>query len=48
MLVEGFVTRDLSGTLRLGYPAEGASHEIEFPVGEEGVGTCGGAGDGKR
>jgi two-component sensor histidine kinase len=41
MLVEGFATRDLSGTLRLAYPAEGASHEIEFPVGEEGVGKCG-------
>lgn len=32
MLVEGFATRDLQGTVRLEYPGGGARHELEFPV----------------
>jgi two-component sensor histidine kinase len=39
MLVEGFATRDMGGSVRLGYPAEGARHEVEFPV--EGGAKCG-------
>jgi PAS domain S-box-containing protein len=31
-LVTGFVTRELRGRCRLGYPREGADHEIEFPA----------------
>jgi two-component sensor histidine kinase len=41
MLVEGFATRDLAGSLKLSYPPEGASHEIAFPLGEDGAGKCG-------
>jgi two-component sensor histidine kinase len=32
MLVEGFATRDLGGSVRLEYPVDGARHELEFPV----------------
>jgi PAS domain S-box-containing protein len=31
-LVTNFVTRELAGQCRLGFPREGATHEIEFPV----------------
>ena len=32
MLVEGFATRDLGGSVRMAFPEDGAVHVLEFPV----------------